>query len=55
VPPAAPRTIIPIHYEGWAHFRQGRAAIERAFATAPEDVRRSLRWLPVGVSVDTDG
>jgi L-ascorbate metabolism protein UlaG (beta-lactamase superfamily) len=45
-----PRTAIPIHYEGWAHFREGREAIEREFARAPEDVRRSLRWLPLGVA-----
>ena len=25
-----PHTAIPIHYEGWKHFRQGRDAIERA-------------------------
>ena len=24
-----PRTIVPIHYEGWKHFRQGRDAAER--------------------------
>jgi L-ascorbate metabolism protein UlaG (beta-lactamase superfamily) len=47
-----PRTIIPIHYEGWKHFRQGRDAIEREFATAPEDVSRSVRWLPMGVGVE---
>jgi L-ascorbate metabolism protein UlaG (beta-lactamase superfamily) len=44
-----PRTAIPIHYEGWQHFRQGREAIERQFAEAPDDVRRCLRWLPLGV------
>ena len=27
-----PRTAIPIHYEGWTHFREGREAIEREFA-----------------------
>jgi L-ascorbate metabolism protein UlaG (beta-lactamase superfamily) len=43
-----PRTILPVHYEGWTHFRQGRDGIERAFATAPEDIRRSVRWLPIG-------
>jgi len=47
-----PRTAIPIHYEGWKHFRQGREAIEREFADAPEDVRRSIRWLPIGVEVE---
>lgn len=47
-----PRTAIPIYYEGWKHFRQGRDAIEREFAHAPEDIRRCLRWLPIGVDVD---
>ena len=31
-----PRTVIPIHYEGWSHFREGRAAIERELAAAPD-------------------
>jgi L-ascorbate metabolism protein UlaG (beta-lactamase superfamily) len=44
-----PRTVIPIHYEGWAHFREGREAIERELADAPEDVRDRIRWLPIGV------
>jgi L-ascorbate metabolism protein UlaG (beta-lactamase superfamily) len=46
-----PRTVIPIHYEGWKHFRQGRHAIERVFAGAPEDFRGRVRWLPIGTSV----
>ena len=45
-----PRTAIPIHYEGWKHFREGRAAIEREFARAPEDIQRRVRWLPIGVA-----
>ena len=47
-----PRTAIPVHYEGWKHFRQGREVIEREFANAPEDIRRRIRWLPIGVEVD---
>ena len=43
-----PHTAVPIHYEGWKHFRQGRDAIEREFARAPEAVRRSIRWLSIG-------
>jgi L-ascorbate metabolism protein UlaG (beta-lactamase superfamily) len=43
-----PRTIIPIHYEGWKHFREGREAIEREFAKAPDDLRERVRWLPIG-------
>jgi L-ascorbate metabolism protein UlaG (beta-lactamase superfamily) len=48
-----PRTAIPIHYEGWRHFRQGREAIEHEFAKAPEDIRGRLRWLPIGVEVES--
>lgn len=43
-----PRTIIPVHYEGWKHFEQGREAIEREFAQAPADIQRRIRWLPIG-------
>jgi L-ascorbate metabolism protein UlaG (beta-lactamase superfamily) len=42
-----PHTVIPIHYEGWKHFREGREAIERELANA-EDVRERVRWLPIG-------
>ena len=47
-----PRTAIPIHYEGWKHFRQGRDAIEKTFAAAPADFRERVRWLPIGVPTD---
>jgi L-ascorbate metabolism protein UlaG (beta-lactamase superfamily) len=47
-----PRTAIPIHYEGWKHFKQGRDVIEREFARAPEDLRNRIRWLPIGTEVD---
>ncbi|MGZ5358002.1 MAG: MBL fold metallo-hydrolase [Solirubrobacterales bacterium] len=43
-----PEVAIPIHYEGWKHFRQGRDAIEAALAKAPPDVRSRFRWLPIG-------
>ena len=46
-----PRTAIPIHYEGWKHFRQSQDVIEREFARAPDDIRRCLTWLPIGVEV----
>jgi L-ascorbate metabolism protein UlaG (beta-lactamase superfamily) len=42
-----PRTIIPVHYEGWSHFSQGREAVERAFATAPDGLGDRLHWLPL--------
>jgi L-ascorbate metabolism protein UlaG (beta-lactamase superfamily) len=49
-----PRTAIPIHYEGWVHFKEGREAIERELGGAPEDVRRSIRWLPIGAPVELE-
>jgi L-ascorbate metabolism protein UlaG (beta-lactamase superfamily) len=50
-----PRTVIPIHYEGWKHFRQGREAIEADFAGAPEAFRDSVRWLPIGEAAELSG
>jgi hypothetical protein len=44
----AAETIIPIHYEGWKHFRQGRDEAEREFAQ--EGVADRVRWLPIGVA-----
>lgn len=49
-----PRTAIPIHYEGWKHFREGREAIERALAAAPPELRDRFRWLPVGEPVELE-
>lgn len=42
----ADATIVPLHYEGWAHFSEGRADIERAFRAA--GLAERLRWLPRG-------
>ena len=47
-----PRAAIPIHYEGWKHFKQGREAIEAELATAPPDIAQRFRWLPIGEAVD---
>ena len=44
-----PRTVIPIHYEGWKHFQECRDEIERELARAPDDIRQRIQWLPVGV------
>lgn len=42
-----PRTVVPVHYEGWQHFRQSRAEAEAAFAASEfEPV-----WLPIGEGV----
>jgi L-ascorbate metabolism protein UlaG (beta-lactamase superfamily) len=39
-------TVIPIHYEGWSHFREGRGPIEETFAGA--GLSGTLTWLPPG-------
>ena len=43
-----PRVAVPVHYEGWKHFRQGRDEIERALAGAPDEVRQMIRWVALG-------
>ena len=48
-----PRTAIPIHYEGWKHFRQGRDGDRaRVRGGAARTSARRIRWLPIGVGVD---
>ncbi|MEM9663662.1 MAG: MBL fold metallo-hydrolase [Bacteroidota bacterium] len=41
-------TIIPVHYEGWSHFEEGRADVEHAFTEA--GLHHHLCWLTPGVS-----
>ena len=41
-----PQAIVPIHYEGWKHFRQGRSAAERVFTSSP--LAERVRWLEAG-------
>ncbi|HET6507334.1 MAG TPA: MBL fold metallo-hydrolase [Baekduia sp.] len=50
-----PRQAIPIHYEGWKHFREGRAAIEAELAAAPAGVRDRFRWLAIGERAELAG
>ncbi len=47
----AEAAIVPLHYEGWAHFSQSRQQIQAAFASAGLEGR--LRWIPAsGLSID---
>ena len=39
-----PRMLVPIHFEGWSHFSEDRAAAEKTFAEAGV----ATRWLPRG-------
>lgn len=49
-----PRVAIPLHYEGWKHFREQRDGVERVLADAPDDIRARIRWLPLGEAVDVE-
>jgi len=68
-PSSTPDTIVLIHGEGHPAVAaaldvggaeepgepaQGRDAVERDLARAPEEVRRRFRWLPLGVGTDLD-
>ncbi len=48
-----PTTIVPMHYEGWKHFRQSHVDAQDAFAASP--LAERVRWLragePAGLSV----
>ena len=55
VPAASdPHTVVPVHYEGWSHFSEGRADVEQALASASDDLRRRFRWLPLGAGVELE-
>lgn len=44
--------IVPIHYEGWSHFSEGRAEIEQAFTEA--GVATRVCFLPLGQPVSIE-
>lgn len=46
-----PHTVLPVHYEGWSHFREGREAVEAELGRAPADLRARFRWLTPGTPV----
>lgn len=47
-----PTTIVPVHYEGWSHFKEGRAAIDAHLATAPAAIVERVRWATLGVPLE---
>jgi L-ascorbate metabolism protein UlaG (beta-lactamase superfamily) len=49
-----PTTVLPIHYEGWRHFHQGREEFEAELEQAPAGLRKSVRWLTIGSAVTVD-
>jgi L-ascorbate metabolism protein UlaG (beta-lactamase superfamily) len=49
-----PNTAVPVHYEGWSHFKQGRQPIERDLLAAPGEVTSRWVWAPIGHAVGID-
>ena len=47
-----PRTVIPIHYEGWKHFRESREQAEQVFLAA--GIQDKVQWLPIGVPFEME-
>ena len=47
-----PQTVIPIHYEGWKHFKENSADARKSFDES--DIKEKIHWLPLGKSVDVD-
>jgi len=47
-----PQTVIPIHYEGWKHFREPKAEAEKVFTEA--GINERVQWLPLGKPVDLE-
>lgn len=43
---------IPIHFEGWSHFKQGREASRREFEKA--GIAEKVRWLEQGEPTDVE-
>ena len=42
-------TVIPVHFEGWTHFRESRHEIEQAFEQA--GITDRVRWPPAGEAI----
>ena len=45
-----PHTIVPLHYEGWKHFRQGKTPAQRILDGSPLGPR--VRWLAAGAPTE---
>ena len=45
-----PRVAVPVHYEGWSHFREPQEHLRAAVDRAAPDVRNLFTWLDPGVA-----
>jgi L-ascorbate metabolism protein UlaG (beta-lactamase superfamily) len=49
-----PARAIPVHYEGWSHFHEGRAGIEQVLADTPASMRDRFQFLTIGEPTDME-
>lgn len=42
-----PRVVVPVHYDGWTHFREGESGIRQTLSHAALDVSSTVVWLPL--------
>jgi L-ascorbate metabolism protein UlaG (beta-lactamase superfamily) len=47
-------TIVPVHFEGWSHFRDGPDELEAAVAAAPAKVRDAVLHPEIGTPVQLE-
>ena len=47
-----PHMAIPVHYEGWNHFREPRKEAEKQFSAA--ELEETVQWLPLGIPVNIE-
>jgi L-ascorbate metabolism protein UlaG (beta-lactamase superfamily) len=49
-----PHTVVPVHFEGWGHFKQGREAIERELTRAPDGIGERFVWPRTGAALELE-
>jgi L-ascorbate metabolism protein UlaG (beta-lactamase superfamily) len=47
-------TIVPVHYEGWSHFKDGPSELAAAIAAASPAVRDAVHQVQIGTPVDLE-
>ena len=47
-----PHVAIPVHYEGWSHFREPKKKAEEQFSAA--ELEEIVLWLPLGIPVNIE-
>lgn len=45
-----PRAVVPVHFDQWSHFREGRDAARAVVDAAPAEVRDKVVWLAPGAA-----